>query len=120
MAKEPGLSEGREHATVSSRWAYLRPVLWLCSPTILCFITFFFAFPLDRPLPFSSYTRMDAMFLWSFLAPLFTFVAIIVLARRPNRRAVSLRFKIAVWSGLVLIVLIDLFLAFGFWAAAYV
>lgn len=114
------MSENVERTTANSSWAYLRPVLWLCSPTILCFITFFFAFPLDRQLPFSGYTRMDAMFLWSFIAPIFTVAAIIVLARRPNRNAVSLRFKIAVWAGLVLIVLINLFLASGFWAAAYV
>lgn len=88
--------------------------------TILCFITFFFAFPLYRRLPFSRYTRMDAMFLWSFIAPLFTLAAIIVLAGRPNRHTMSLGFKIAAWSGLVLILLINFFLAFGFWAAAYV
>ena len=106
--------------STSNGWAYLRPVLWLCCPTLLCFITFFFAFPLDRRLPFSHYTRMDAMFLWSFIAPLFTVAAIVVLARRPNRRAVSLGLKIAAWSGIVLIMVINVFLAFGFWAAAYV
>jgi hypothetical protein len=104
----------------SNLWAYLKPVLCLCTPTILCFITFFFAFPLDRRLPLSHYTRMDAMFLWSFIAPLFTVAAVVVLARRPNRRAVQLRVKIMAWSGIGLIVAINLFLAVGFWAAGYV
>jgi hypothetical protein len=106
--------------SASNRWAYLRPVLWLCSPTILCLITFFFAFPLDRRLPFSHYTRMDAMFLWSFIAPLFTVAALVVLAKRPNRLAVPLGVKIVAWSGIGLIVVINLFLAVGFWAAAYI
>ena len=97
----------------------MRPVFWLCSPTILCLVAFFFAFPLTRQLPFSHYTRMDAMFLWSFVAPFFTVAAIVVLARRPNRKAVSLGIKIVSWSGIGLIVAINLFLAFGFWAAAY-
>jgi xanthine/uracil/vitamin C permease (AzgA family) len=105
--------------SASNHWAYLRPVLWLCSPRILCFITFFFAFPLDRRLPFSTYTRMDAMFVWSFIAPLFTLAAIVILARRPNRRAVPSRLKIATWSGIGLIVVINVFPAVGFWAAAY-
>ncbi|HET9184031.1 MAG TPA: hypothetical protein VFP59_18030 [Candidatus Angelobacter sp.] len=114
------MDENRKDITAGFRWDYVRPAFWLCSPTILCFITFFFAFPLYRPLPFSRYTRMDAMFLWSFVAPLFTVAAIVVLARRPNRRAVSLGLKIAAWSGIVLIMVINLFLVFGFWAAAYV
>jgi hypothetical protein len=62
---------------------------------------------------------MDAMFLWSFLARFFTVAGIVVLARRPNRRAVPLGTKIAAWCGMGLIVAINLFLAFGFWAAAY-
>ncbi len=105
--------------SATNRWAYVRPVLWLCSPTILCLITLFFVFPLYRPLPFSRYTRMDAMFLWSFIAPLFTAAAVVVLARRPNRGEVSLRIKIAAWSGIGLIVIINVFLIAGFAAAAY-
>lgn len=105
--------------SANSRWVYVRPVLWLCSPTILCFITLFFAFPLYRQLPFTRYTVFDAMFLWSYIAPLFTVAAIIVLAKRPNRKAVSLRIKITNWFGIGLIMAINLLLIVGFLAAAY-
>jgi hypothetical protein len=104
----------------SNLWAYLRPVLCLCTPTILCFITFFFGVSSESPAAFFPLHSDGAMFLWSFIAPLFTVAAVVVLARRPNGRAAPLRVKIMAGSGIGLIVAINLFLAVGFWAAAYV
>lgn len=78
-----------------------------------------FSFPLDRRLPFSQFTRFDALFLWAFIALLFTIAAFIVLARRPERREIPLLLKMATWLGVVLVAFINLFLIVGFLAAAY-
>jgi Mn2+/Fe2+ NRAMP family transporter len=97
----------------------MKRVVWLCSPTVLGFVVFLFSFPLDRPLPFSRLSVFDALFLWSFVAPMFTIAAMIAASRRRFRESTPVRTKIGAWTIIIFAVCLNVFLITGFLAAAY-
>jgi Mn2+/Fe2+ NRAMP family transporter len=103
----------------ASQWTQLKRVVWLCSPTVLGFFIFLFAFPLDRPLPFSKFTRFDALFLWSFIAPIFTIAAIVAASRRRFRESTLVRTRIGAGIVIVFAAGLNVLLIVGFVAAAY-
>lgn len=104
---------------VSNPWTQVKPILWLCSPTLFGFVIFLFSFPLNRPLPFTRLTIFDALFLWSWVAPLFTIAAIVMMFRQPFRQWTSMRWRVGAWLGVALVACLNLLLVAGFMAAAY-
>jgi hypothetical protein len=61
----------------------------------------------------------DALFLWLFVAPIFTITAIARMSKRRFRKATSARWKVGVWLAVLLVLCLNLFLVAGFVAAAY-
>jgi hypothetical protein len=91
----------------ASQWTQLKRVVWLCSPTVLGFFIFLFAFPLD------------ALFLWSFIAPIFTIAAIVAASRRRFRESTLVRTRIGAGIVIVFAAGLNVLLIVGFVAAAY-
>jgi hypothetical protein len=94
--------------------------LWWCLPSLLGFLTFLFAFPIDRRVPFWPHLSLAETFtLWFlFIAPIATAIAIVTQVKR-KRAGIALLAKLLVWTAIAISLVVNAFVLVGMWASMY-
>jgi hypothetical protein len=95
--------------------------LWWCMPTLLSFVAFLLAFPIDRRIPFWPHLNLAEIFtVWFlFITPITTVIAIVALVKRKRIGRVALFTKSLVWTAIAVSLLVNAFVLIGMWASTY-
>jgi hypothetical protein len=98
-------------------WA---PFLW-CLPSLLGFLAFVIAFPIDRRVPFWPHLSLvDLFILWFlFVAPVTTVISIVALLRRRRTGRMLPLVKTLTWVAIAVSIAVNAFVLLGMWAAIY-
>ena len=89
--------------------------LWWCLPSLFGFLTFLFAFPIDRRIPFwPNMSLAEAFALWFlFVAPLATIAAIVSLIKCMRAGRIAPHAKWLVWIAIAVSLAVNAFVLFG-------
>ncbi|MGB6882921.1 MAG: hypothetical protein WBE10_02605 [Candidatus Acidiferrum sp.] len=92
-----------------------------CLQTLLGFLTFLFAFPIDRRIPFWPHLNLaEILALWFlFITPVTTVFAIVTLMKHKRTQRLPVFGKLLVWTAIAASVVVNLFVLVGMWASTY-
>ena len=94
-------------------------VRW-CLPALLGFVLFLFSFPIDRHVPLTHLTLVDAYALWFvFIAPATTIIAIVTFMRRRRTARMTPWVKSLTWIVIAVSLLVNALMLFSFWADTF-
>jgi hypothetical protein len=95
----------------SKTWA----PLWWCLPSLFGFLTFLFAFPIDRRIPFWPHISLAEVFtLWFlFMAPVATITAIVTLMKCIRAGRIAPGAKLLVWIAIAVSLVVNAFILLG-------
>ena len=95
--------------------------LWWCLPSLLGFLAFLIAFPIDRSIPFWPHLNLaEILTLWFlFITPITTIIAIVTLLKRNRTRRRAPFAKLLVWTAIAVSLILNAFILLGMWASTY-
>jgi hypothetical protein len=84
-------------------------------------VTFLFAFPIDRRIPFWPHLNLAEIFaLWFlFIAPATTVFAIVTLMKHKRTQRLALFANLLVWTAIAASLVVNVFVLVGMWASTY-
>jgi hypothetical protein len=109
--------QSNESLMNGKNWYSLR---W-CLPTLLGFLAFLFAFPIDRRIPhWFPLNLAEVSAAWFlFVTPVTTAIAIVTLIKRNRRSRVTPPAKLITWSAIALSFVLNAVVLLGLWASTY-
>jgi len=95
--------------------------LWWCLPSLLGFLAFLFAFPIDRRIPHWFPLNFAEVFaLWFlFITPVTTVIAIVTLIRRKRIERKAPLATLLTWAAAAVSLVVNALVLLGMWASTY-
>jgi hypothetical protein len=95
--------------------------LWWCSPTLLGFLAFLSAFPIDRRIPHWFPLNFAEFFaLWFlFVTPVTTVVALVTLVKRKPTGRIAPFAALLTWIAIAVSLVVNVLVLLGMWASTY-
>ena len=95
--------------------------IWWCLPSLLGFVAFLLAFPIDRRIPFWPHLNLAEIFTLWFLsiAPIATIIAIVAVMKRKRTGGAPPSVKIFAWTAIAVSLTLNVFVLLGMWASTY-
>ena len=113
-------AKSNSEGAVSARSKAWRILIW-CLPTLLGFVAFLFAFPIDREISYWPHLNFAELFgAWFlFVTPVATTVALVTFIKYVRRGHITRISKWLLLAVMIVAILLNLLLLFGFVAATF-